>query len=63
MNGKQTKKMRKYARQTFERNNAAYRRQMSGFLWQDFFIVVSRLCLKSRIRLALMIVFRKRIGK
>lgn len=63
MNGKQTKKMRKYARQTFEKNNLEYRKKMSGALWQDFFIVVSRLCLKSRIRLALMIVFRKRIGK
>ncbi len=63
MNGKQTKKMRKYARQTFEKNNLEYRKKMSGSLWQDFFIVVYRLDLKSRIRLALMIVFRKRIGK
>ena len=63
MNGKQTKKMRKYARQTFEKNNLEDRKKMSGSLWQDFFIVVYRLDLKSRIRLALMIVFRKRIGK
>lgn len=63
MNGKQTKKMRKYARQTYEEHRENYRRQMSGSLWEDFFYVVSKLNLRSRIRLALMIVRGKQIGK
>lgn len=55
--------MRKYARQTYAEHREDYRRQMSGSLWEDFFYVVSKLNLRSRIRLAMMIVRGKRIGK
>jgi hypothetical protein len=63
MNGKQAKKIRKYARQMYTEHRENYRRQMSGSLWEDFFYVVSKLNLRSRIRLAMMIIRGKRIGK